>query len=338
MNILKAVLHILDRDSVQPVLNDYELEINDDIESFVKKHVTKSLLSEEIRKAKFSAGKNIVNNSLKSIVKNDKNFLEDSKEIAKELFRAMKTHGGISSTDLLICIYEEKDEYGIGILKLDYNTSFIHFVDNINGKFKITIRKQEMSLPSPNQRLQKCAFFPFSQDEEYDILILDNQVSANSKEPIALFFLKDFLKATLVNDDKSYTMMLKKETDNFIETKKKIGEEVPTQFKEIVNNAFRIEEEIDINSLKEEIFLNNEEMGEEYLTVLRDTGFDCDNFKVDKEWVSKKLNKVKLKIDDGIEILIPFEEFSDTGRFQIFENDDGTKSITINRIWNLNEK
>jgi len=50
-------------------------------------------------------------------------FIEGSQEIARQLFKAMKTNSSISSTDLVICIYEEEDEENIAILKMDYTVS-----------------------------------------------------------------------------------------------------------------------------------------------------------------------------------------------------------------------
>jgi len=59
----------------------------------------------------------------------------------------MKTNSSISSTDLVICIYEEEDEENIAILKMDYTVSFIHEVEFVDNKFKISIKKQDISLP-----------------------------------------------------------------------------------------------------------------------------------------------------------------------------------------------
>jgi nucleoid-associated protein YejK len=338
IRIIKAVLHVLDQKANEPLLNEYEMEIDDELEAFIGKHIVRGVQDDDIRKAKFLGQKNVIKEEVNVIVANENYFLEGTWNIARKLFKAMKTHGSISSTDLLICIYENEEQMNLAILKLDYNTSFIHNIETIDNKFKITIKKQDISLPGPNQKLQKSVFIPFDFRDDYDMILLDNQVNSNSKEPIALFFLNDFLNAKTVNDSKSYTKTLKKETDTFINDKVKVGEEMPREAREQINRAIRVNEEINIEKLSNEVFANEPELKEEYINRLKESGIDKESFTVDKEWVGKRLNKIRLKVDDSIELTIPFDEYSDKDRFIIMEELDGTKSILIKRVWNYMEK
>ena len=51
INILEAVIHILDVNSDEPVLNEFALDLNDEIYSYLLKHIQKCLKDEELKYA-----------------------------------------------------------------------------------------------------------------------------------------------------------------------------------------------------------------------------------------------------------------------------------------------
>lgn len=340
INIKRAIIHVLDKESSEPMLNEFELGIDDDIHYFLEKHIAKSLNDDESRKAVFKDGRNIIKEVCQKVFVDEDYFMEGSKEIARQLFKAMKTNSSISSTDLIICIYEDEDEESVAILKMDYTVSFIHEVELVDNKFKISIKKQDISLPGVNQRIQKCAFVRAAgQAEDYDLIILDNQISKkNQEEPIAQFFLQTFLGADLILDSKTCTRLFKKETENWIRDKAKEGETSLEVVREFVNDAIRNEDEIDMDSFSSKVFSNKVDLREEYISTMKEKGLTSDKFEVDKEWVDRKLCKIKLKTESDIELVIDYEQYNDRGKFEIVTNPDGTRNIIIKNIISIMEK
>jgi len=295
---------------------------------------------DEARKAVFKDGRNIIKEVCQKIFTDNDYFIEGSQEIARQLFKAMKTNSSISSTDLVICIYEEEDEENIAILKMDYTVSFIHEVEFVDNKFKISIKKQDISLPGVNQRIQKCAFIRAAQGTgDYDLIILDNQISKkNQDEPVAQFFLETFLGADLVLDSKTCTRIFKKETENWIRSKAKEGETSLEIVREFVNDAIRNEDEIDLDSFSSKVFSDKTDLKEDYISTMREKGLTSDRFEVDKEWVEKKLGKIRLKTESDIEVVIDYEQYNDREKFEIVKNPDGTRNIIIKNIISIMEK
>ena len=60
INIQEAVIHILDSNSEEPILNEYTLELNEDIYKFLYRHMEKCLKDEELKTAVFNPERNIV--------------------------------------------------------------------------------------------------------------------------------------------------------------------------------------------------------------------------------------------------------------------------------------
>ncbi len=340
ISIKKAIIHILNRDSSEPIFSEFELEINEDIYELLYKHIIKSVNDDEARKAMFKQGRNIIFEVCNKMVREQGYFLEGSKEIAIQLFKAMKTNNNISSTDLIICWYESDGDNSIAIFKMDYNTTFVHDVKKVDEKFKISILKQEISLPGVNQRIQKCAFINDSRSShEYDLIILDNQMNKkNEEDSIAQFFLETFLGAELILDNKQKTKIFKTETENWIKSKSKEGENSVEEIREIVYSAMHDEDEIDIESFTQRAFGNKQDLKQEYISNLQDKGFNDKSFEVDKEWVDKKLSKIRLKTETNIEIVLDYEAFNDKNKFEVVKNANGTKSILIKNINNIFEK
>lgn len=340
MEIKNAVIHVLDREAEEPLLNEFELEINDDIYNFIEKHLSKCINDDDSRKGKFKDGRNIIREVCTRIVEDNAYFLEASKEIARQLFRAMKTNSSISSTDLVICLYNSDEVDYIAILKMDYTVSFIHEIELVDGKFKISIRKQDISLPGIGQKIQKAAFITgYEGIFDYDLIILDNQINAkNAEEPVAQFFLQTFLDAELILDNKACTKLFKMETENWIREKSKEGESRAEEVRDFVNFAIRQEEEVDINDFTGRAFEDKQYLKEDYINNMKEKGLVNEKFEIDRDWVDRKLAKIRLKTDGNIEITLDYEDFSNREKFEIISNGDGTRSIIIKNIISLQEK
>ncbi|MCX7748148.1 MAG: nucleoid-associated protein [Clostridia bacterium] len=330
----------MDKDANDPLFNDFDLEINEDVYAFLEKHIVKAIQDDESRKANFKEGMNIIKEVCYRMTEDEFYFIEGSKEIARQLFKAMKTNSTISSTDLVICLYEEENIDYIGILKMDYSTSFIHDIEHFDSKFKITIKKQDISLPGTGQKIQKCAFVKGNREVEgFDLIVLDNQINGKDLEdPIAQFFLKTFLNAELVMDNKVRTKILKKETENWIRTKAKEGEVAAEEVRQFINYAIREEEHVDIGEVSQKAFGNKQYLYEDYVSNMKDKGLVEEKFEVDKAWVERKLNKIRLKTESNIEVVLSYEDYNDRGKFEIISNGDGTRSIIIKNVVSIFEK
>lgn len=338
IEIKKAVIHVLDKDSDEPLLNEFELDINDDIQFFLEKHISKSINDDDTRKGKFKEGMNVVREVSYRIISDNDYFLEGSKDIARQLFKAMKTNSSISSTDLIICTYEEDNIPAVAVLKMDYTVSFIHDIEMVDSRFKINIKKQDISLPGVNQRIQKCAFIlPPSAYNEYELMVLDNQIGKDAEEPVAQFFLNTFLGAELILDGKTCTKILRKETENWVRTKAKEGETFAEEVRGFVNSVIHEEDEIDIEAFSNKVFGSKAELREDFVNNLKEKGLTHEKFEVDREWVEKKLNKIRLKTNNNIEVIIDYNLYGDRDKFEIISNMDGTKTIVIKNVSSLNQ-
>lgn len=190
ININEAVIHILDSNGEEPILNEYSLELNEDIYFFLHKHLEKCFKDEELKYGKFNPERNIVKEVSQDYLTGvDNNLVKLSKELARQLFIIMKGNVNIPSGDLIIVSLTTDQGPMIGILKMDYVKNFTHEVQFIDQKIGIGIVPQAAGLPGSGQRIQKAAFIkPIIEEDKYNLMILDKQkvVRKMSMEQIIL--------------------------------------------------------------------------------------------------------------------------------------------------------
>lgn len=155
ININEAIIHILDNNAVEPILNNYKLELEEDTYKFLYKHIEKCLNDEELKYAKFSYERNVVKEIAQDYLNGtDSDFISISKELARQLFSIMKGNVNIPSCDLIITSIITDQGPMIAILKMDYVNNFTqkehalkilpeYFEDVVIGKKTFELRKND---------------------------------------------------------------------------------------------------------------------------------------------------------------------------------------------------
>ncbi|MDK2919809.1 MAG: hypothetical protein PWQ37_2542 [Candidatus Petromonas sp.] len=339
VSIERAIVHILDKNSDTPILAEIEQDVNEEVHEFLTKHIIKSLKDDDNRKAKFKEQNGIVKESSKKIFLDNNNFIEESRKIANHMFRIMKSNSNISSADLVICIFASDNEKYIGILKLDYQKSYIHEIEYIDDGFLIKIIPQDIGLPGINQKLQKCAFIrKLDEENDYDMIILDKQSYAKNSE-VAQFFIDEFLNSEIIIDNRDKTKILKSAVEKWTRKALKDDFEKAMEVRNEINNTLKNEEEVDIEEISNNVFKDDTDLKNNFVINMKDKGIEPnDTFKVDQNWVSKKMKKKTLKTDSGFEVRGNFEDFEDDLKFQIRRNGDGTVDLVVRNVRNIIEK
>ena len=117
INIQEAVIHIVDSNGDEPVLNEYNLELNEDTYKFLHKHIEKCFKDEELKYAVFNPERNIVKEVVQDYLNGiDNNLIGLSQELARQLFIIMKANVNIPSCDLIVVSLITDQGPMIGIL------------------------------------------------------------------------------------------------------------------------------------------------------------------------------------------------------------------------------
>ncbi|MGL5478418.1 MAG: nucleoid-associated protein [Clostridium sp.] len=338
ININEAIIHILDNNGGEPVLNEYPLELNEDIYKFLHKHIDKCFKDEELRYAKFKPERSIVKEVVQDYLNGiENNLVELSKELARQMFAIMNGNTNIPSCDLVIASIITDQGPMIAVLKMDYVKNFTHQIEFVDNKIGIGIVPQSAGLPGSGQKIQKAAFIkPIREEENYNLMVLDKQRKSKKDEEYgANYFINNFLGCSIVQNERDITKTFVNATEAWT---REIYNEKPLKAMEIrdaVKKGLMEEEIINIEKFSEDVF-KEESIKENFKKFIKEQGVE--EVEVDKTWAEKKLKRVRLKIDNGIDLYLSNEDYHDKSKFEVTRNGDGTVNMTIKFVTNYIEK
>lgn len=340
INIMEAVIHILDNNSDEPILNEYRLELTDDIYKFLFRHIERALKDEELKYAVFNQERHIVKEVSQEYLNGvTKDIVAVSQELARQMFFVMKGNSNIPSCDLMIISISTDQGPMLCILKMDYIKNFTHKVDFINEKIGIGIVEQAAGLPTSGQRIQKCAFIkPIREENKVDLMVIDKQRKTKDEDDYgANYFINNYLGCTIITNERDMTKTFVKATEtwtrnNIFEDAEK-AEEIRTKIK----SKLKEEDNINIYELSEELFKEEPEKQQDFKEFVMGQGLE-ERIAIDKLWVEKKLKRVRLKVDKDIDLYIDEGTYHDSSKFEVIKNGDGSINMVIKYIKNYIEK
>ncbi|WP_304341586.1 nucleoid-associated protein [Metaclostridioides mangenotii] len=325
MIIHKFIVHVLDKNSDVPILNDFEGKITQEVDGFFQKVIKRVSKDDDLRKATFNAYKdNIIENCCEQIIYDSDTFLNNSKEIASYLFEIMRVNSELESCDLAICLYTNKDENNVAILKLDYKKLYNHSIEFVEEKFNINFKSNEVGVIE-TQKPKQCALIGVSGiNDEYHLKVLDK---ISEKEGIETKFTTQFLNIEKILDDKYMTKAFKKSADNWITnaiTDVKTAESVRSG----LNYTLKEKSNIDIKEFADTYL--NEDKRDSFIELMEEK--EIEKFNIDKDWVEKKVKKRKIKTDNGFSIDANITDFEDPMKYSIRKNENGTFDIVVKNV------
>ncbi|MEG0308248.1 MAG: nucleoid-associated protein [Clostridium sp.] len=340
ININQGIIHILDNNADEPLLNEYPLDLTEEVYEFVFKHIQRCLKDEELKYAIFNKERNIVKEVSQEYLNGENDLINVSKELASQMFILMRSKGSIPSCDLLTVSFTTEHGAFLGIFKMDYIKNYMHNVEFVEGKVGIDIVPQFTGLPSSSSRIQKCAFIKvMASDNDYDLLVIDKQNKANkdNNDYGANYFIDNYLGCTIIENSRDKTKQFLKVAEKWTQTALNENAEGQEIVRREVKRRLREEETIDLATFTEEVFQNDDKMKESFKTFAVESGVG-EKIDLDKQWVEKKLKRVRLKIDKDIDIYISEEAYNDINRFEIERVGDGSINMKIKHILNYSEK
>lgn len=332
--IEEGIIHVLDTGCDDPILNDKYLNLsNEEINLFLTKHVEKILKDDEIYLGKFIREPYFLENVCK-FLNEDFNLIDISREISKVFFDLLHEYGGGISCDLLFL--KLKTEFGnaLCMIKLDYTKNYIHKIDYVDEKLKIDIVPQSIALPNISQKIMKACIFVKDLDDKFNLFFID-KVYKNSTET-QNYFKDEFLHCEKIHSNSSKTRDLIYAAEKW--TRKNIKDDADRAFfiRESLREKLTDGENLNINSFAREVF-DEKNVIENFVDFVESNGIEGD-IVVDKDYVNKKYERIRLKIDKDIDLYINKDSFYDVNRFEVKRNGDGSLNIIIKYILNYYEK
>lgn len=330
--IRKLIVHILDSSIGVPVLSDCEHPLDDDVGEFIEKHLFKILKDEGLKDAWFTGEGSKIKDLCGSIIDNHDNFSTVTKEIGEILYGIMEKNPDIPPADVACSLFDLNGDLHMGIMKLNYRPSYIHYVGNgSSGKIN-SIIKQKTTLPGEGQRIDECALINL---RNFSIKLLEKKYEINGEK--LFYFSTLFIGCSCDLSGRDKIKIFKKATEKF--NKKYCGEDI-TKSKDLrkaISESIEEEEAIDVVKVAENVFKRNPGMRDAYIEHIEKAGLRDKTINVSQELTEKVFRRHKIKTDTGIEINLPVDYYKDNEKVEFINNTDGTISIVIKNISSITD-
>jgi hypothetical protein len=339
ISINEAVIHILDSNTDEPVLNEFRLELNEELYKFILRHVERCFRDEELKYAVFNPERGIVKEISQEYLSGDNDFLEVSKELARQLFILMKSNVNIPSCDLMVVSVSTEFGPMLGIIKMDYVRNYTHKIDFIEDKIGINIVPQTAGLPAGGQKIQKCAFIkPLRQEQNFHLMVIDKVTKGKENEEYGSnYFISSFLGCSIVTNERDMTKNFLKAAETWTRSNVNGDADKAEVIRTTIKQRLKEDDELNVRELSENLFKESEASKQNFMEFIASQGVE-ESVAIDKEWIEKKLKRVRLKIDKEIDLYINEDTYHDPHKFEIVRNGDGSINMIIKHVVNYIEK
>ncbi len=313
------------------VFSEKELDFtNEDIRSFIEKHVEKTVSDSGRRQGEFFEESNF-KLRLIDYINGAIDFVSFSTGIARKLHEMIANSELPVSTDLLITdILIDSDKY-IGILIFENKTAYTHRVVNDEYGVHSEIAKHYAILPNSTQKVDAYALINLN---DFEVSFADKKRMIQGNETYVL--PETILQCTQVISAKEAVKLVNK-----IATK--VADEYGASTTKTISKAKKYlaetaETEVlspwDMGNC---VFDESDLMRQDFESKIKQAGIPED-IRIDKEYAVKTSRNHKIKTDTGIEITFPSDYFDNPKYIEFINNDDGTLSIELKNIGKITDR
>ena len=329
IRLRQVILHILDSTTGEPVLSDDCLEMNAELQEFIKEHIVKLVNGDDSKKCEFHKKESEVYEILDTY--DDAEFVRISKDLAKLLYGIMTANIDIPSADLFIARFSADSMEYLAILKMNYKTMYTHRSVPEENMIRNEVFRFKELLPTESQRLSEAAVIRLN---DLSVSLIEKKAEINGKKED--YFSELYLKCKTKLSDKKKLSLVQKAIESVNNQAYEYEEVYEPQMKakSIISEQLEKNGGFVVEELGDLIFKDREDLNTAYRDKLEQYDIVKEEVLPKAESTTKKYLKQHLITDTGIEIKIPMLQYEE-GNAEIINNPDGTISLHIKNIGNI---
>ncbi|MBP1044145.1 nucleoid-associated protein [Vagococcus sp. BWB3-3] len=322
MEIKEAILHVLDLEASSLICSQKELAMTD----YAVKTYLEGIMK-RFNNADFKTGTLDGSNDLFADISNEQlSFVEKSTSVAQKFYDCVVQGEEIPSGDLLYFHGEDETDQYVGIFKLNYRPAYTHFVDYVDDGMLNNIIINKTILPSITQKVEEAVLINVTK-QTFDLVEKKYKFDGRKVEYFSSVLLKTEATPTVQDNIKIVKKAVKEIADKYNEEKYVSMSNIQQAVYESIEEEGKISNE----KIAEMVFENNISAKAEYIERVERTNFDED-IPINVPKYEKKYSKQKLKLANGIEMIIPVEVYKNKELIEFINNPDGTISVMIKNV------
>lgn len=321
----QAVLHIVDRESGDPIFSQQPLDLT---KEFVREYLTKKIqkISSSQTKTGILAREAIFSKELEEL---QEHFLASSERLVKHWFAAYSQSEEAPSCDVFVVLYEEDTIMNLAFLKVNYNEGYTHLVDADEAGIKNELLLHRALLSSKTQKADE-AFSVDLNTFQYELMEKKYPFSGEKR----FYFSTDVIENEPAPSLEENVKVIKKVAEKIGAKFENQKHDVVADVKEAIYDMVEETGQIDAKEVAQKVFKENITAQLAFAEEVVEKGFvnQAPLVKEAKAITEKKYGKQKLKLSNGIELIVPLEVYRNPELIEFINNPDGTISVTIKNV------
>lgn len=324
VQLIKAIVHILDSSGGAPVFSDRLLELGADETEYLSAHIEKAYYNDAAKACTF-----LPESTFPALLLETEDFVQCSKQIASLFFDVMQQNPSIPNADLFVmyCILDGMET--VALLKMNYKVAFAHHYQQVEGQHYNALIKQRTILPPTSGKAEESAIVDMATG---NIRLVEKKFQLDGS--------KDFYLSTRVlHSTQATTERVKLQavqtaaqqavTENYEDT-----QHVACEVAQIIREeAVMADGQLPVQRVKQRIQEQFPLAAPGFEQELQNSGVTVAETMVVPAARIKRMEYQSIKTESGVELKIPTSLLTEKNEYvEFINNADGTISLLVKGI------
>lgn len=320
--IKRIVIHQFTPNDTELILSDQLLTITPRIDEYFRKKLSK-VFSDEAKRGTFSE-----DNVFLSYLSDD--LMESSLKIAQLWKEEFVISDNQKTNDLVFIQFDKDGVEHFAFLRVALRENFTHISSDSESPIKVT----QNNFPSAAQTPDEALVINRSNHNYY---LIEKRIKHNGS--FANYFSENLLQVQPEQSVKKSIKMVEQTAQKIAENFQQDDFAFQSKMKAAIYKNLEEEQELSPEKLADQLFDNNLTARLTFVDELKESIPEPIQVSdIDHSRQTKKLENQKLSLSNGIQLIVPNNVYEDAESVEFIQNPNGTYSILIKNIEDIQNK
>lgn len=320
--IKRIVIHQFTPNDTELILSDQLLTITPRIDEYFRKKLSK-VFSDEAKRGMFAE-----DNVFLSYLSDD--LMESSVKIAQLWKEEFVISENQKTNDLVFIQFDKDGVEHFAFLRIALKENFTHISSDSESPIKVT----QNNLPSAAQTPDEALVINRSNNHYY---LIEKRIKHNGS--FANYFSENLLQVQPEQSVKKSIKMVEQTAQKIAENFQQDDFAFQSKMKAAIHKNLEEEQELSPEKLADQLFDSNLTARLTFVDELKESIPEpIQVADIDHSRQTKKLENQKLSLSNGIQLIVPNNVYDDAESVEFIQNPNGTYSILIKNIEDIQNK
>lgn len=320
--IKRIVIHQFTPNDTELILSDQLLTITPRIDEYFRKKLSK-VFSDEAKRGMFAE-----DNVFLSYLSDD--LMESSVKIAQLWKEEFVISENQKTNDLVFIQFDKDGVEHFAFLRIALKENFTHISSDSESPIKVT----QNNLPSAAQTPDEALVINCSNHHYY---LIEKRIKHNGS--FANYFSENLLQVQPEQSVKKSIKMVEQTAQKIAENFQQDDFAFQSKMKAAIHKNLEEEQELSPEKLADQLFDSNLTARLTFVDELKESIPEpIQVADIDHSRQTKKLENQKLSLSNGIQLIVPNNVYDDAESVEFIQNPNGTYSILIKNIEDIQNK